>query len=196
MISGASAVFKYWDKDGDGKLSRVELEAMVDYAIRRAAGDFSRGKITPDLEKRRQELLRSYASQDTDHDGYLTLDELLKGPLASFDCMDANHDGTLSTDELPNGMDRCADVNLGDHAPKPLASGAMSAMGRKRTVAQSAAKWTRIPAQVRNDEKHSNPSRAYVRVRALALGFPFRYSSLSGGDAESGAFPRVFTLHS
>ena len=117
MISRASVVFKYWDKDRDGKLSRAELAAMVDYAIRRAAKDFSGGKMTPDLEARRQELLRSCASQDTNHDGYLSLDELLKGPLASFDCMDTNHDGNLSKDEVSSGMERCSSVI--HHAPKP-----------------------------------------------------------------------------
>jgi Ca2+-binding EF-hand superfamily protein len=114
LISSASVELRYWDKDGDGKLSRAEVAAMVDYAIRRAAKDFLGGKITPDLENRRQELLRSYASQDTNHDGYLTLDELLKEPLASFDCMDANHDGKLSKDELSSG---CASVN--HYTPRP-----------------------------------------------------------------------------
>jgi Ca2+-binding EF-hand superfamily protein len=50
---------------------------------------------------------------------FLTLDELLKRPLASFDCMDENHDGKVTKDEQFTSMDRCPSVNLDDYAPKP-----------------------------------------------------------------------------
>jgi Ca2+-binding EF-hand superfamily protein len=119
MVAGITLVLKSWDKDGDGKLSRVEVEGMVDAFFQRVAKDASGGKMTADLEKQRQEFLSFYASQDTNHDGYLTLDELLKQPLASFDCMDANHDGRVSKDEVVSGMQRCPSVNLDEYAPKP-----------------------------------------------------------------------------
>jgi Ca2+-binding EF-hand superfamily protein len=119
MVAGMTAVLKAWDKDGDGRLSRAEVQAMVDEFFRRVAQDSSGGKMTPDLDKQRQEFLAFYASQDTNDDGYLTLDELLKGPLASFDCMDQNHDGKVSKEEVFSGMERCPSVNLNDYAPKP-----------------------------------------------------------------------------
>lgn len=56
-----------------------------------------------------------YATQDLDHDGYLTLDELLKEPLVSFSCMDSNGDGRLSKTEIETGLTRCSSDN-GDHS--------------------------------------------------------------------------------
>jgi len=108
VVAGMSLVLKTWDKDGDRKLSRAEVQGMVDASLRRVAKDASGGKMPADLEKLRHEFLGSYASQDTNHDGYLALDELLTGPLATFDCMDANHDGKTSQEEVFSGMKRCA----------------------------------------------------------------------------------------
>ena len=118
MISDMTAVLKSWDKDGDGKLSRAEVAAMVNEFFRRLAKDAPGGKLTADLERQRQGFLGFYASQDTDRDGYLTLAELLKGPLASFGCMDENHDGKVAQEEVFSGMQRCPSLNLDDYAPK------------------------------------------------------------------------------
>ena|SRR5258708_5720780 len=118
MISNFRLILKSWDKDGDGKLSRTEVQTMVNESFRRMRQSVSVGQAHPELETQRQETLSLYASQDTNHDGYLTLDELLKGPLANFDCMDSNHDGKLSKDEIFSGMDRCPSLNLDDYAPK------------------------------------------------------------------------------
>ena len=119
VIAFYGAVLKAWDRDGDGKLSRAEVTAMVDEFIRRAREHTAEYNITPDLETRRQELLGFYASQDTNHDNYLTLGELLKKPLADFDCADQNHDGRVSREEVFNTMGKCPSTNLDDYAPKP-----------------------------------------------------------------------------
>ena len=119
MVAGMSMVLKSWDKDGDSKLSHAEVQGMVDEGFRRIAIDASGGKMTADLEKQRQEFLGFYASQDTNRDGNLSLQELLKGPLASFDCMDSNHDNKVSQDEVFIGMRQCPSVNLEDYAPRP-----------------------------------------------------------------------------
>lgn len=118
MISNFRLILKSWDKDGDGKLSRTEVQTMVNESFRRIRQSVTDGQQHPELQSQRQEALALYASQDTNHDGYLTLDELLKGPLADFDCMDSNHDGKLSKQEIFSGMDRCPSVNLDDYAPK------------------------------------------------------------------------------
>ena len=80
-----------------------------------ASGD----RTSADLEKKRQEILGYYAAQDVNNDGYLSLDELLKFPLASFDCLDANDDGKVSSKEIFSGMEHCPSVNLEVYAPKP-----------------------------------------------------------------------------
>ena len=103
IVTGMTLILKSWDEDRDGKLSMAEVQGMVDAFFARVAKDVSGGKMTPDLERQRQEFLRFYANQDTNHDGYLSLYELLKQPLAAFDCMDANHDGKLSKDALSSG---------------------------------------------------------------------------------------------
>jgi Ca2+-binding EF-hand superfamily protein len=119
MIAGMTAVLHSWDKDADGKLSRAEVAVMIDEFFRRVAKETSGARMTADLQKQRQEFLGFYASQDTDRDGYLTLDELLKGPLATFDCMDENRDGKVSQEEMFSGLERCPSTNLEDYAPNP-----------------------------------------------------------------------------
>ena len=120
VVAGMTAFLKFGDKDGDGKLSRAEVAAMVDETYRRVAAKYvSDGKMTASLEKQRQEDLGFYTSQDTNRDGYLSLDELLKGPLATFDCLDANHDGKLSREEVFSGMEQCPSDNLDDYASIP-----------------------------------------------------------------------------
>jgi len=123
LVSNMRLVLKSWDKDGDGKLSRSEVQTMVDASFRRIALSVPAGEAHPELEKQRQETLGFYASQDTNHDGYLTLDELLAGPLATFDCLDVNHDGKVSKEEAFGGMGRCPSVNLDKFAPNGPTSG-------------------------------------------------------------------------
>lgn len=123
LVSNMKLVMKSWDKDGDGRLSRSEVQTMVDASFRRMAQSIPAGEAHPELEIQRQEMLRFYASQDTNHDGFLTLDELLKGPLANFDCMDVNHDGKVTKQEALGGFNRCPSVNLDKFAPKGSTSG-------------------------------------------------------------------------
>jgi len=118
MVAGMHEVLKSRDLDGDGQLSRVEVRGMIDEFSRRVAKDSARAETTANLEKQRQALLAFYASQDTNHDGYLNIDELLRAPLANFDCTDANHDGKVSREEIVSGMQRCPSVNVDDYAPK------------------------------------------------------------------------------
>jgi len=118
LISGYAAVLKSWDKDGDRKLSYAEVGAMVGQSFERIKRQVSDGKSCPYIQTQRRELMAFYQSQDANHDGYLTLDELLKLPLENFDCMDENHDSKLSHDEIVSGMDRCPSVNLDNYALK------------------------------------------------------------------------------
>lgn len=119
LISGFRLVMKSWDADRDGRLSRAEVQTMVNEAFRRMAQDARDGQAHPELEMQRQQMLGFYASQDANHDGYLSFDELLKRPLASFDCADRDHDGKVTKEEAFSSFDRCPSVNLDDYAPKP-----------------------------------------------------------------------------
>ena len=118
MVTGMGLLLKSWDKDGDSKLSNGEVQVMVDASFREMAKDASVGGMTAELEKQRKQMLGFYASQDTNRDGYLSLQELLRAPLANFNCMDSDHDDKVSQEEVFRGMRQCPSVNLEDYAPK------------------------------------------------------------------------------
>lgn len=60
----------------------------------------------------RTDLIALYDQFDTDRDGKLTLDELIRLPLATFDCMDSDRDLLLSQAEVQSGMDRCPSLSM------------------------------------------------------------------------------------
>lgn len=86
LITGFEHVLKSHDQNGAERLSRAEVGAMV------GPGDA---------------LLRDYAALDVNHDGYLTLAEILRKPLATFTCIDSNGSGSLSASEILERKDRC-----------------------------------------------------------------------------------------
>jgi Ca2+-binding EF-hand superfamily protein len=112
VISSFSGVLKSWDRDGDGRLSRSEVEAMADEPIRELRHRSTPGETHPELEAQRQQMVAEYMSQDANGDGFLSLDELLRNPLAAFDCMDANHDGKVSKEEERGVLNRCTNANV------------------------------------------------------------------------------------
>ncbi|HEX8214803.1 MAG TPA: hypothetical protein VF582_04950 [Allosphingosinicella sp.] len=102
LTSHYASVLAAHDADGDEKLSRAETEAMIEIVFPK---DRPAAVNSAELRER---VIGDYAAQDTDQDGYLTLVELLKDPLATFDCMDVNSDDRLSSREIDSGMSRCA----------------------------------------------------------------------------------------
>jgi len=116
-------IIKHTYKDGEGKLSRSEAHTMFDSFFRGIAQSNADGQAHPELMTQRQEMSGFYARQDTNQDGYLTLDELLTGPLATFDCMDVNHDARVTKEEVLGGMNRCPSVSLDKFAPNGSTSG-------------------------------------------------------------------------
>ena len=101
LISGYELVLKGSDKNRDAKLSRAEVQEMVDAGLTR------NGSAAPAKAEMRDWLLRDYAAQDVDRDGYLNLDELLEEPLATFTCIDTDSDGLITQSEIQAGMGRC-----------------------------------------------------------------------------------------
>ena len=77
---------------------------MVDRGM---APIFKTGQNKSQLEEARSWFIEDYAAQDLNHDGFLSLDELLREPLANFGCMDRNRDGELTQGEIDAGLTRC-----------------------------------------------------------------------------------------
>ena len=103
MISEFSALLEFWDQDDDQKLSRSEIEAMIDENINSFQGDIPHGLDRDGMQD-------FYVSQDKNGDGKLSLEELVAQPVATFDCMDANEDGQLADQEISEGMSKCASL--------------------------------------------------------------------------------------
>jgi Ca2+-binding EF-hand superfamily protein len=120
LIAGFTALLKSWDKDRDGRLSRSEVETMVNESFRRMARSIPAGEAHPELEPQRQQAIDHYMAQDTNRDGYLSLNELLREPLANFDCTDADHDGKLSQSEFNSSIARCAPHHVEGQPLQPV----------------------------------------------------------------------------
>lgn len=118
IISAYTGLLKHWDKDGDGRLSRPEVEAMVNDEFRRLARGLPAGEVHPELQMERQQMFDQIMARDTNKDGYLSLSELVKEPLANFSCMDADHDAKLSKAEVHSAIDRCAPPPFRGDAPR------------------------------------------------------------------------------
>lgn len=107
VIAEYRAMFKTWDKDHDGRLSPAESRAMVDHLIASEARQMPTANKAQ-FQTQRVRLLHDIAIEDANHDGYLTLADLLARPLAIFDCADRNHDGSLTETEIAIRMNQCS----------------------------------------------------------------------------------------
>ncbi len=107
VAAGYAALLARGDADGDGRLDRSEVTALVAAAV---PGD------APAREALRFWLVARWMSADADGDGKLSLDELARAPLAAFDCADANQDGNVSAGEI-GAVLRCAGQVVPDGGP-------------------------------------------------------------------------------
>lgn len=102
LVTQYRAVMKAWDQDGDDKLSRSEIDRMIEVGLH------SPSPLTAERFAEFKETMRAfYRSQDADNDGFVDANELVSGALATFDCMDADKNGRASTQEISTGMTRC-----------------------------------------------------------------------------------------
>jgi Ca2+-binding EF-hand superfamily protein len=93
------------DRDNDGKLSHSEWMAMVDTSFPEQPRP---GEETDNYAEVRTDVIAEHRRLDSDGDGLVTFDELIREPLASFDCMDSDGNQRLSEAESWSGMARCA----------------------------------------------------------------------------------------
>ena len=103
LIASYERLVKRIDTDGDGKVSRAEWSVMVDASPMLQSLSISQAQ----RDGLRAALMAGFDQNDSDHDGFLTIDELLAKPLFRFACLDANHDGKISQAEMAANMDRC-----------------------------------------------------------------------------------------
>jgi len=104
LVKSYTALFKHIDTDGDGKVSRAEWAAMVDASPMLQSLSLSQAQ----RDGLRAALMAGFEQNDSDKDGFLTLDELMAKPLVRFACLDANHDGKVTQAEAEAGMDKCS----------------------------------------------------------------------------------------
>jgi len=105
--------FEALDTNHDGVISRDEfMAAHPEGHFARREGDKAAPQGAADKGEHRWAmhrhmmmahhagLKRMFTEADTNHDGKLSLDEVLAFRLARFDAIDTNHDGVLSPDEM------------------------------------------------------------------------------------------------
>jgi len=104
LVASYTKMFNHIDTDGDGKVSRAEWAAMVDASPMLQSLSLSQAQ----RDGLRAALMAGFDQNDSDKDGFLTLDELMAKPLVRFACLDANHDGKVTQAEAEAGMDKCS----------------------------------------------------------------------------------------
>lgn len=104
LIASYESLLKKIDADGDDKVSRAEWAAMVDASPMLQSLSLSQAQ----RDALRSSLMAGFDQNDSDKDGFLTLDELLAKPLFRFACLDANHDGKVTQAEMEANMDKCS----------------------------------------------------------------------------------------
>jgi len=92
------------DLDHDRRISRAEWQRLFEV-------EFSANRLSMTPENRsvlKRDNIREFDREDLDHDGFLTVDEMVQSRVADFRCVDANHDGVVTRSEAKGTMGRCA----------------------------------------------------------------------------------------
>lgn len=105
--------FQELDADGDGQVTKAELEAhrtqMFTSADANGDGKLSVEEMQAEVQKKANDrVTEMFARHDSNNDGFLTTDEMPKPRRAGmmFDRIDADGNGSLSEQEFANARDK------------------------------------------------------------------------------------------
>jgi Ca2+-binding EF-hand superfamily protein len=118
------------DTNNDGVLTRQEFDAGRETM-------FTRSDVNNDGQLARDEMRGMHGGHhghrgmhamhlrgaDANHDGAITREEFLAGPIEHFNRLDANHDGAISGAEMPAPRERGEHHGPGGEHPSPDANG-------------------------------------------------------------------------
>ena len=103
-----AAMFEQLDADGDGRVTRAEMESAIDEHLAGADSDKS-GSLSLDefeglwLSKMRERMVDDFQRLDNDGDGQVTREEMAKPMERMFDRADRNDDGAIERGEGRRG---------------------------------------------------------------------------------------------
>jgi hypothetical protein len=93
------------DRDHDHRISRAEGDRLFGVA-------YSPTHVALTAANRaafKRDFAEEFTREDENHDGFLTVDEMVQSRVPDFRCMDANHDGSVTKTEVGAAMARCAE---------------------------------------------------------------------------------------
>ncbi|MFK7764824.1 MAG: EF-hand domain-containing protein [Roseobacter sp.] len=112
---GEPIQFEKLDENGDGQITRAEMEAMRANRFTRADANGDGDISLEEMQELGAERARAHATRimerlDRNDDGVLSADEMPSGDRASrrFDRVDADEDGVISKVEFDAAQDRIA----------------------------------------------------------------------------------------
>lgn len=101
ILAGSRQFFAGLDADRDGRLSLAEWTATI------SGPHPAKSRPGEEASELRAYMIGEHGRMDGDRDGHLTLEELVREPLANFDCADGDRDLRLSEMEIQSGRKRC-----------------------------------------------------------------------------------------
>lgn len=104
----AMYLFETYDTDGDGRITREEIDAVRTDRFTRFNADGSEGLSLEEfeglwLEQRRPRMVRAFQRFDRDGDGVVTVEEFERPVARMMLMLDRNRDGALSLEDRGRG---------------------------------------------------------------------------------------------
>ena len=88
-------IVAHLDENHDGEVSKREWYDAPELAVPGAVAPLS----ASDKKEKRLLAIGDFKDEDTDHDGFVTVEELVRSRESIFHCLDANGDGSVTAAE-------------------------------------------------------------------------------------------------